>query len=373
MCKVSVIVPVYNAEKYFRTCLDSLSAQTLDNIEVIIINDGSIDGSLEIANEFASNYPWFKVHSTQNKGVSHARNYGITKACGEYVAFVDSDDSIEPDYCRAMYEKAIRDNNDLVVCQFDRITLSNGELTHLFSKTPLFDADNFLMTDRRDLFSSISVGPWNKLIKKELLDKLEFPEEIHYAEDQIFAVKAFCYAKNIGTVKQVLYHYYYEIHGGITSGFGDERLDWVKGMEHLSSFVRDDKSGYALKDEIAFFMLSKSMRLCASAIVRTNLNFDLRTHIVKTIHAFFADNLPGWRQNPYYIDDVIKRSRRTHSPQFNYSNGKRVRPLYCNYSERHCLILIKLSRILSDMLFGIVLRVDQGLFGFSRRIRWGLF
>lgn len=373
MCKVSVIVPVYNAEKYFRACLDSLSVQTLDNIEVIIINDGSIDGSLAIANEFASNYPWFKVYSTQNKGVSHARNYGISKACGDYVAFVDSDDIVEADYCRAMYEKAIRDGNDLVICQFDRITLSNGELTHLFSPTPLFDADNFLMTDRRNLFSSISVGPWDKLVKRELLDKLSFPEGIRYAEDQIFAVKAFCYAKNIGTVKRVLYHYYYEIHGGITSCFGEERLDWVKVMEHLSSFTRDDKFGCALKDEIAFFMLSKSMRLCASAIVRTNLNYDLRTHLVYTIHTFFANNLPGWRKNPYYIEDVIKESHRAHSPQYNYSNGKRVQPLYCNYSESHCLVLIKLSRILPDPLFGVVLRVDQGLFSFLRRIRWGLF
>lgn len=115
------------------------------------------------------------------------------------------------------------------------------------------------------------------------------------------------------------------------------------------------------------------MRLCASAIVRTNLNYDLRTHLVKTIHTFFANNLPSWRQNPYYIEDVIKKSHRTHSPQYNYSNGKRVQPLYCNYSESHCLILIKLSRILPDPLFGVVLRVDQGLFSFLRRIRWGLF
>ena len=372
MCKVSVIVPVYNAGKYFRACLDSLSVQTLDSMEVIIINDGSTDGSLAAANEFASRYPWFRVYSTQNMGVSHARNCGISKVRGDYVAFVDSDDSVEPDYCRAMYEKAIRDGNDLVVCQFDRITLSNGELTHLFSPTPLFDADNFLMTDRRELFSSISVGPWDKLFKRELLDKLRFPEGIRYAEDQLFAVKAFCYAKNIGTVRRVLYHYYYEIHEGITSGFGEERLDWVKVMEHLSSFTRDDPFGCAFKDEIAFFMLSKSMRLCASAIVRTNLSCDLRTRLVKAIYAFFSDHFPGWRRNPYYIENVIRRSRRHRPPQYSYSGGKRVRPLYCNYSERHCLILIKLSCILPDPLFGAVLKADQGLFRFFRRIRWGL-
>lgn len=373
MCKVSVVVPVYNAEKYFRACLDSLSAQTLDNIEIIIVNDGSTDNSLSIANEFSARFPWFKVYTTQNQGVSHARNYGISMSSGDYVAFVDSDDTVEPDYCQTMYEKAIRDGNDLVVCQFDRVTLSKGEITHLFTASPLFDTDNFVMTDRRDLFSSISVGPWDKLVRKDLLAQLCFPDGIRYAEDQVYAVKAFCYAKSIGTVKQILYHYYYEIHGGVTSGFDEERLDWVKVMEHLSAFTRDDKSGSALKDEIVFFMLSKSMRLCAAAIVRTSVNHNLRTHLVKTIHAFFAHNLPGWRRNPYYIKDIIKRSRRTHSPQYNYSNGKRVQPIYCNYGECHCCVLITLSHILPEAFFGILLKADQSLFCFLRRIRWGLF
>lgn len=145
-----------------------------------------------------------------------------------------------------------------------------------------------------------------------------------------------------------------------------------KFAEDLSSFTRDDPFGCAFKDEIAFFMLSKSMRLCASAIVRTNLSCDLRTRLVKAIYAFFSDHFPGWRRNPYYIEDVIRRSRRHRPPQYSYSGGKRVLPLYCNYSERHCLILIKLSCILPDPLFGAVLKADQGLFRFFRRIRWGL-
>ena len=82
MCKVSVIVPVYNVEKYLRACLESLAAQTLDDIEIIVVNDGSTDGSLAIAEEFAAKYPWFRVFSTENKGVSHARNYGAQMSQG---------------------------------------------------------------------------------------------------------------------------------------------------------------------------------------------------------------------------------------------------------------------------------------------------
>lgn len=85
MCKVSVIVPVYNTEKYLRACLASSAAQTLDNIEVVVVNDGSTDGSLAIAKEFAEEYHWFKVYSTENKGVSHARNYGASYSHGQYV------------------------------------------------------------------------------------------------------------------------------------------------------------------------------------------------------------------------------------------------------------------------------------------------
>ena len=82
MCKVSVIVPVYNTERYLRACLESLAAQTLDDIEIIVVNDGSTDGSLAIAEEFAAKRSWFKVYSTENKGVSHARNYGAKMSQG---------------------------------------------------------------------------------------------------------------------------------------------------------------------------------------------------------------------------------------------------------------------------------------------------
>ena len=82
VCKVSVIVPVYNTEKYLRNCLESLAAQTLDDMEVVVVNDGSTDGSLAIAEEFAARYDWFHVFSTENRGVSHARNYGAKMSRG---------------------------------------------------------------------------------------------------------------------------------------------------------------------------------------------------------------------------------------------------------------------------------------------------
>lgn len=118
-CKISIVIPVYNVEKYLRTCLDSVVNQTFKDIEIVIVNDGSKDGSLDILKEYESRYPkLITVYSTENRGVSHARNYGIARSHGEYLLFVDSDDYIEPDMCEKLYEKASKDNNDIVICKY---------------------------------------------------------------------------------------------------------------------------------------------------------------------------------------------------------------------------------------------------------------
>lgn len=115
-CKVSIIVPVYNTSKYLKNCIDSLLAQTLNEIEIIAVNDGSTDKSFEILKEYQALYPnKVYVYNTENMGVSHARNFGVTKSSGQYLWFVDSDDSVEPNACEELYNKATKDNNDLVL------------------------------------------------------------------------------------------------------------------------------------------------------------------------------------------------------------------------------------------------------------------
>ena len=111
-CKVSIIVPVYNTSKYLKNCIDSLLAQTLNEIEIIAVNDGSTDKSFEILKEYQALYPnKVYVYNTENMGVSHARNFGVTKSSGQYLWFVDSDDSVEPNACEELYNKATKDNN----------------------------------------------------------------------------------------------------------------------------------------------------------------------------------------------------------------------------------------------------------------------
>ena len=118
MPKVSVIVPVYNVEEYLERCLDSLVNQTLKDIEIIIVNDGSTDGSKEIIQKYLNKYKNIVYLEKENGGLSSARNYGIPYAKGEYIGFVDSDDYVELTMYEKMYNKAIEEKSDMVECDF---------------------------------------------------------------------------------------------------------------------------------------------------------------------------------------------------------------------------------------------------------------
>ena len=118
MIKVSVIVPVYNVDKYIRRCIASLVKQTLQGIEIIIVDDGSTDNSETIIKEYMKYNEQIKYFRKENGGLSDARNYGLKFASGEYVAFLDSDDYVEADMYEKMYKKALKEDSDMVECNF---------------------------------------------------------------------------------------------------------------------------------------------------------------------------------------------------------------------------------------------------------------
>ena len=122
--KVSIIVPVYNVERHLNKCLDSLVNQTLKNIEIIIVNDGSLDNSQLIINEYSNKYKNIRTFIKKNGGLSDARNYGLKKAKGEYVLFVDSDDYIALDSCERLYNTAKQDDVDVLIGNY--IKVDNG-------------------------------------------------------------------------------------------------------------------------------------------------------------------------------------------------------------------------------------------------------
>lgn len=196
---LSVIIPVYNVEAYLRRCLDSIIRQTFVSYEVIIVNDGSTDGSESIINEYRDKDKRIRILTQENRGLSEARNAGLNVACGEYVAFIDSDDYVDHTMFQKMMQQVIEQDADIVVCQFYKVSLSREcrfiteEVKHSFENM---------------LASKLYAVAWNKIYKKSLFvdNQIRYPAKL-YHEDVATTFKLYYYAKRILHVKEGLYYW----------------------------------------------------------------------------------------------------------------------------------------------------------------------
>ena len=181
MPKVSVIVPVYNVEKYVKKCILSILNQTYSNLEIIVVNDGSTDSSLEIIKELSIKDSRIKIYSKENGGLSSARNYGLKYSSGRYVGFIDIDDYIESNMFETLYYNLVSNSCDMAACGYQMV-YENGK------KININDGNKLQVYDRNESFkkmfkqNNLGMIFCNKLFKKELFDNIFFPEG-KYFED----------------------------------------------------------------------------------------------------------------------------------------------------------------------------------------------
>lgn len=220
---ISIIVPVYKVEDYLEYCLDSLCRQSMPEIEIILIDDASPDRCGEICDAYAARDERFRViHRPENKGLSAARNLGISLASCDYLMFVDSDDWVHDDYCRDAYQCAIQNHADLVMFDFQYVS---------DSKTPAVPDKPFSIIHKTRneaidlLFTEVKNYAWNKLYRKELFDGVLFPEGYYY-EDIATIYKTVWNASNIYYLDKVLYFYRFRP-VSITTDYTKSR-DWFK-------------------------------------------------------------------------------------------------------------------------------------------------
>lgn len=212
MIKLSVIVPVYNAEQTLQDCLSSLQVQNCQDIEIILVNDGSKDGSLELCKKMAENDHRIIVIDSENEGVSAARNKGIKRASGEYIAFVDADDSVEADIYTEMLSVARRNRAPIVFCNYKEVDESGNERA--------VDQIQFLGKDRADsrlvVSRLISISKealfgvvWRTLFKKSLItdNNIAFTPDLTMAEDLQFLLKCLKYTDQVGLCSKYLYNF----------------------------------------------------------------------------------------------------------------------------------------------------------------------
>lgn len=208
MFKVSVIIPVYNTEKYLKACLESVVHQTLQELEILLINDGSTDSSLEIMEYYQGQYPErIRVITKENGGQATARNLALPLCTGEYIGFVDSDDYIEPEMYEKMYNRALETDADYVECDYVNVRINEkGEQVRIAD----YGSRVREYTSRKDMFLDPMLAPWNKLYRAELLQKsgVTFPEGLIY-EDTAFCLKALSFIRKFAFVpgKYVIHFY----------------------------------------------------------------------------------------------------------------------------------------------------------------------
>ncbi len=231
--KISVIVPVYNVELYLSKCLDSLVHQTIENIEIIVVNDGSTDNSQKIIDEYKTKYPnKIKSYIKSNGGLSDARNYGIDKANGQYIGFVDSDDYVEINMFEKMYNKAISQNFDIVVCD---VNCQNGNHNKRISS--LIETDLTKIEEIKKQMISVYPVAWNKIYKRTLLlNKVRFKNKVWY-EDVEFLYKLFPYITSIGVVKESLINYV-QRKGAISKTFDKRLYHYIDNWNEIVDFYK---------------------------------------------------------------------------------------------------------------------------------------
>lgn len=238
MAKISVIVPVYNTKKYLSRCLDSLLAQTLRGIEIIIIDDGSTDGSGQVCSEYARRDSRITLLSQQNRGQAAARNLGIDRAMesgSEYLAFVDSDDWVLPEYFETLY------------------SISGGELSSVLyfesEKAPAVKDCPVRKVSAEEYYCRSGVLPfvlWGKLYKKDLFSSLRLPD-LRHNEDTFFVYRLLFSSKTVNVAFAPLYCYFQNPNGVSASARTADRLSELEAFDEQRAFFRDNGYEKALR------------------------------------------------------------------------------------------------------------------------------
>lgn len=289
MIKVSVIVPVYNVEKYLRKCLDSLVNQTLSNIEILVINDGSPDNSQKIIDEYAKKYPSLvKAFIKENGGQGSARNLGLEHSKGEYISFVDSDDWLDLDALEIMYKKGKEKDYDIVIC----------DMIDHYKKYNIYHN----CTKYKTVFE-VTPSASNKIFKKEVVGDIKFLNKLWY-EDFNFTTKILFKTNRIGTISKGLYHCHCREVSTMNNNNSLKNLDMITIIEDLKEYAID-KNVY---DKNLFcYLIFNHILITTINRVAVQSSKD-KKKVLNTLIKYCHENISDYKEMKFY--NVIKRNRK---------------------------------------------------------------
>lgn len=293
--KLSIVVAVYNLEKYLPRCLDALVNQTLQEIEILCVDDGSTDSAPKIIDEYATKYPnKVKAFHKENGGEFTTRNYGLERAQGEYVTFVDTDDYVELNWAEKLYNTAKENDADMAVCGFERIDLNTNKVV----ATNMTNFGNTVkyINAKDDYLLFINPAPWNKIYKREKIKDLRFLPFRGF-NDTMFLASCYTKMNKIAFVQDVLYHYYLRYDSQIHSVNENDVNNLKKYLLEVKElYIKSNKyeeMKYIL-DTFAFLHLGTSVMYRVSYDKTVKMDKMLKDTI-----KYLDDNFGNWRKSPF--------------------------------------------------------------------------
>ena len=284
MKKVSIIIPVYNVEKYIEKCLDSLVNQTLKDIEVIVVNDGSTDNSDKIINRYVKKYPdIIKYLKKENGGCGSARNEAIKIATGEYIGYVDSDDYVDITMYEKLYNKAKKDKLDIVIC--------GNYVVYEDNDKKIAEPINFVIDNKHDnaFFGKLCV--WNKIYKRTMIKEFKFRNKVWY-EDLDFAMYALSKTEKVGYVDEPLYYYLFR-KGSIMNN-----SNVVRNLEILDTF--NEMLVYKKFYKFIEFLAIDNIYIAAIVrVINSKAKRNVKKEVINIMINYMKDNFEDFKTNEY--------------------------------------------------------------------------
>jgi len=287
MPKVSVIVPFYNVERYIKKCLDSLINQTLEEIELILVNDGSTDDSYKIAKQFQEKYPdKVKYYEKINGGLGDARNFGINYATGEYVAFLDSDDYVEPTMYEEMYKEAKQSNADMVECDFwwEYPNKKKEDIGCTYS-------------NQKEMLQKARVVAWNKLIKTEIYkdhSEARFAVGLRYEDVEGF-YKILPYINKVAYVRKCFIHYI-QREGSISKTQNKKNADIFTVLDNVINYYKEKNLYDEFKEELEY--IYTRYLLCSSFLRIVKIkDKSIKKELINKTWQNLNTKFPDWKNN----------------------------------------------------------------------------
>ena len=231
---ISIIIPVYNVEKYLKECLESVINQTYTNLEIILVDDGSTDGSGNICDEYKKRDTRIKVIHKENGGVSIARNLGLNYVNGQYIGFIDSDDYVEPEYCEKLL-KSIKENNvQCALCKFDKVYEKKNQ-NNTFESNYIMDANGLIMEilDVQKGFGFCTQKLWTK----NALADIRYNENIKVGEDSLFCIESCKNIDKVFVLNEKLYHYRFNENSLVRKFDEKYAQKYLRAMQETKKYI----------------------------------------------------------------------------------------------------------------------------------------